>query len=371
MSKLKTKSLEILGTRGVPAAHGGFETFAEHFALHLVKEGWSVTVYCQEKGRGEIYESQWNGVNRVHIPVEKEGAFGTVTFDWLSTRHAAKSPSLKLVLGYNTAIFNVLFRLKGIPHLINMDGLEWKRDKWNVAEKAWLWTNERLGCWFGNHLIADHPQIAKHLETRVNADKITMIPYGSHLVADACVEPIKIMGLKSGGYSVVIARPEPENSIFEIVKAFSAKSRGHKLVVLGSFDPDKNKYHADVLSSASEEVLFPGAIYDSNTLKSLRFYCRLYIHGHTVGGTNPSLVEALGAGSAVLAHDNRFNRWVAGDGAAFFSTEDDCATKLQNLLSDDKTISMMKSFSAERYKSLFTWESVLEDYTTLSERWLP
>lgn len=135
MAKTKIKSLRILGSRGIPAAHGGFETFAEHLSLYLVNRGWRVIVYCQDNAAGPIFEDTWKGVERVHIPVEQDGPKGTIIFDWKATVHAARFSDLCLTLGYNTAIFCTLFRLKGVPNIINMDGIEWKRGKWGLLLK--------------------------------------------------------------------------------------------------------------------------------------------------------------------------------------------------------------------------------------------
>ncbi len=155
--------LHILGTRGLPAAHGGFETFAEQLALHMVGTGWRVTVYCQVGGTGQVFEDEWKGVRRVRIPVATPGAPGTIVFDWKSTLRAMRNKDLVLTLGYNTAIFCALFRMKGIRNIINMDGIEWRRQKWGCVAKAWFWLNYWAGCWLGDHLVADHPEIKKHL----------------------------------------------------------------------------------------------------------------------------------------------------------------------------------------------------------------
>ena len=194
------KTLRILGTRGVPAAHGGFETFAEYLALYLVSHGWRVVVYCQEDGVGPVFEDAWRGVERVHIPISQEGPMGTMVFDWKVKMHAAKFDDLCLTLGYNTAIFCWVLRLKGVRNLINMDGIEWKRQKWGKFAKAWFWLNDWMGCWLGNHLIADHPQIKQHLQTRVRGNKITMIPYGADLVTSVPEEPVRMLGLEPGRF---------------------------------------------------------------------------------------------------------------------------------------------------------------------------
>lgn len=363
--------LSILGIRGVPARHGGFESFAERLALFLVGRGWEVAVYCQESGPGSIHESVWHGVRRIHIPVVGDGAMATVIFDWKVAHHASSQNRLFLTLGYNTALFNLWQRASGQVNLINMDGIEWRREKWGLMAKAWLLLNERAGCRVANHLIADHPGIAAHLTTRVREDKITMIPYGADPICTADAGLLASYGLEPGHFSVIIARPEPENTFLEMVRAFSRRHRGHTLVVLGRFTPDANRYHHEVMAAASDEVIFPGAIYEAPVVQALRFHSRLYLHGHKIGGTNPSLVEALGARCAVLAHDNPFNRWVAGSGAAYFGDEADCAKLLDDLLGDDTTLAGMRSASYTRFQERFTWSRILCEYETLLSHWHP
>lgn len=364
------KTLRILGTRGVPAAHGGFETFAERLALDLVAKDWRVVVYCQDDSTGDIIHDQWQGVERVRIPIAAAGPKGTIAFDWLSTAHAAQHHDLCLTLGYNTAIFCARLRWKGIPNLINMDGIEWSRAKWGPLAKAWFWANERAGCWLGNHLIADHPQIKAHLQTRVCADKITTIAYGAPAVVSAPLEPLQALGLQSGRFLTVIARAEPENSLLEVVQGFCARPRGHQLVVLGNYD-NSNAYHQAVKAAASSEVKFVGAIYDAQVVQALRFHSTAYVHGHQVGGTNPSLVEALGAGNAVLAHDNRFNRWVAGDSAAYFSDAASLSEHLTRLLGDPEKLHELRQNGLQRFQAMFTWDHILKQYQNLLEQHLP
>lgn len=360
------KTVRILGTRGVPAAHGGFETFAERLALYLVEHGWKVTVYCQEDGTGPIFEDTWEGVRRVRIPVNTPGAAGTIVFDWQSTFHAAKEKGLILTLGYNTAVFCALYRLKGLKNVINMDGIEWHRQKWGRVAKTWFWLNDWAGCWLGNHLVADHPEIKKHLATRVREDKITTIPYGSDRLEDADSSMLMRYGVAPGGYAILIARAEPENSILEVVRAWSRKPRGLKLLVLGKYEAG-HAYQRAVMDAASEEVLFPGAIYDKPVVEALRFFSLFYVHGHQVGGTNPSLVEALGAGNAVLAHDNRFNRWVAGSAACYFKDEESCARQIETLVAAPHMLDSQREASRARHAAEFTWDKVLREYELLLE----
>jgi len=364
------KTLRILGTRGVPAAHGGFETFAEQLALYLVQHGWRVIVYCQLDGDGEITEDEWQGVARVNIPVQRGGPVGTIQFDWKATRHASRHSDLCLTLGYNTAIFCSLLRLNGVPNVINMDGIEWSRAKWGPIAKTWFWMNDWMGCWLGNHLVADHPEIALHLQTRASARKITTIAYGADRLSNLPPDPVVALGLVPGQYMTLVARAEPENSILEVVRGFSAAERGIKLAVLGRYE-DGNSYHRAVRAAASGEVVFLGAIYDKPVVHALRLHSAAYIHGHQVGGTNPSLVEALGAGNAVIAHDNRFNRWVAGPGAAYFDGAEGFAAALSDLLGQPGKLAQMRTASLARFEGGLTWPQILNAYEDLLTRWLP
>lgn len=368
--KVFVKKIRILGTRGVPAQHGGFETFAEQLALYLVGRGWDTTVYCQVEGVDKIYEDQWGGIRRVNIGVNSNDAWNTVLFDARCVRHARREHGLLLTLGYNTAIFSLAYFGLGLPHVMNMDGIEWRRDKWTFLQKVWLYFNEWAGCWLADKLIADHPEIGHHLQSRVSAKKISVIPYGSDaLYTEKKVVPSlkELCGKEINRYAMVVARPEPENSILEIVKAFSRRKRYCHLLVVGPYDVKRNSYHRLIQKEASSEVCFIGPIYDKKLLGSLRCSSVLYIHGHTVGGTNPSLVEALGAGNPVLAHDNIYNRWVAGKDAEYFCSIDQCDEKLNELLNSPKKLKSMSLGSIKRYKEKFTWTRVLKQYEELLE----
>jgi glycosyltransferase involved in cell wall biosynthesis len=359
------KAIAIMGIRGVPAAHGGFETFAAQLAPYLVAHGWKVTVYCEEPTRVAPYESEWRGVRRVHIGYGPDRAINSIRFDWACIRHLlqdeARAP-LVLTLGYNTAVFGLRLRLAGIAHVINMDGIEWARSKWGPIAKAWLYLNDWGGCLGATHLMADHPEIARHLETRVDASRISMIPYGTDFVDEADTMPLAALGIEPGRFLTLIARPEPENSVLEIVRAFSAKPRGCKLVVLGRYAPDAFAYHADVMRAASDEVVFPGAIYDAPVLAALRKHGLAYLHGHRVGGTNPSLLEAMGAGNAVIAHDNRFNRWVAQDGALYFADTAGCIDAIDRALADPALCATLGRANREAAAARFGWPLVLSQY---------
>ena len=369
------RKLLILGTRGIPANYGGFETFAQRLALYLVQRGWEVTVYCQVN-TPKLITKQWQGINLVYIPSNSNSALNTVIFDYKSTLHALKEEGIILVLGYNTAIFSILYWLKKRVSIMNMDGMEWWRSKWNLFQKVWLFFNERCGAIFSNHLIADHPQIKKHLTSYVSPKKISVIPYATESVNRLDKNFLKAYRLVPNEYSLVIARPEPENSILEIVSAFSSRKWGQKLVVLGRYLPHKVPYHKEVMDAASDEVIFAGAIYEKEIVDTLRFYARLYIHGHTVGGTNPSLVEALAVGTPILAQDNPFNQWVAGDKAHYFRNQHDCLKELKQLLYNTDELENMRLASKARYweqfseeRDLKTHEKLFLTYVTEAKSW--
>ena len=364
-------TVRVLGTHGVPAGYGGFETAAENIARFLVRRGWRVVVYCQVDGRGPVTDDTWQGIERVHIPVEQPGWRGTSLFDLRSIRHAAAHRDLCLTFGYNTAIFNAAQRLRGIPNVINMDGMEWTRSRWGLTKQGILLANERIACRVGDHLIADHPVINDYLRKHARPSKITTIAYGADPVEDAPTAPLDALGLRSGEFSTVICRPIPENSLLEIVSAFSRRERHHRLVVLGTFEASGDPYHDEILRAASSEVVFPGAIYDPDVVAALRFHSRCYVHGHTVGGTNPSLVEAMAAANPVLAHDNVYNRWVAGDRTRFFSTADELAQLFDELLDDEEELGAMSKSSRERHRAEFTWEHVAGQYERLLRQHLP
>jgi glycosyltransferase involved in cell wall biosynthesis len=362
MASLRPRVL-ILGTRGVPAAHGGFETFAERLSLFLVGHGWDVTVYCQNDVplvTQRFRTDTWRGIRRVSVEVVGSDARATIAFDWHSVRHAASQQGVCLVLGYNTAVFLALLRLRSKRIITNMDGIEWQRPKWSRPVRAWFLLNEWLGAWLSHRLIADHPAIADHLATRRSRRAITTIPYGGNEVRSAPTGPVEAIGLVPRNYLLSIARVEPDNNVLLFVRAFSRKRRGANLVVVGPLE-DRNPYHREVRSAASSEVIFPGAIYDRRTVEALRFHARAYCHGHMVGGTNPSLVESLWCGNAVLAHRNRFNLWTAGPDQFFFADAEECERMIEQILVDDVAVARAHGAARDRAAE-FEWIGVLRRY---------
>jgi glycosyltransferase involved in cell wall biosynthesis len=360
----------ILGTRGVPSKHGGFETFAQDLSLYLAARNHKVTVYCQVESRSEAHEDMWNGVRRILIPAGS-GALGTIIFDWIATWHSSFENGVMLTLGYNTGVFSLLYRLRRIPNVMNMDGIEWKRKKWSLPQRGWLRLNEWVACKAANHLIADNPGIAEHLLSLVPPEKVTMIPYGADSISSSPVEAIERYGLSPKSYCIVIARAEPENSLLEIVRAYSMRHRGMPLIVLGDYAPESNAYQKRVINAAGPEIRFLGAIYDREVVGALSFYAKVYMHGHTVGGTNPSLVTSLAAGNAVIAHDNIYNRWVAGATARYFRGIEDLDSILTELKQEPLKVAEMEEGSRRQHGDLFTQDKVLSAYERLLLEFAP
>ena len=175
--------VNILGTRGLPAAHGGFETFAQHLSLDLMARGWAVHIYCQNNREdsafdGDGSQDEWMGVKRTHFSSRFSGPLGTIDFDLKCVRHVLTQSGVDLVLGYNTAAFSLLQKLKRRRVIMNMDGIEWKRSKWGIGAKSWFFINELIGANISDVPVADHPEIARHIAKR-SLRKVVMIPYGS------------------------------------------------------------------------------------------------------------------------------------------------------------------------------------------------
>ena len=353
--------LLILGTRGVPAAHGGFETFAERLALDLVARGWTVAVYCQRHlsdGRGR-WQDHWRGIERINIAVGGGGPASTLLFDWLCVRDAAARDGVCLVLGYNGAAFLPYLRLRGRPVITNMDGIEWQRPKWGVAARTWFYVNEWVAARASHRLIADHPEIARQLAARHPAASVVTIPYGGDPVTEAAEAPVRALGLVPDRYFLSVSRIEPDNSILPMVRAFCRDGHGFKLVVVGDV---ATAYGRTIREAANGDVLFPGSIYDAAVLRSLRFHARAYLHGHRVGGTNPSLVEALWAGSAVVAHDNPFNRWTAGAAALFFRDADECAARIAAVAHQPERVAELRRHARLEATARFAWSDIVTAY---------
>ena len=362
---MKKHKLLILGTRGIPGSSGGLETFAERLATYLTERGWRVTVYCQSDEEKFSY-SVWEGINLVHVPVPKNNSFWSVLFDFKAAIHAVQQEGLILTLGYNTGIFSLLYSLRHRANITDIRGMEWCRSKWNALEKSWLNINEKFAVLFSNYLIVDHPQIEYYLHTEVKTDKpIAVISHSTNEINEADEALLKGYNLMPKCYALAIIEPESENSVLEIVSAFSRRKRNISLVIVGKCLSEESNYHKQIVESASDEVMFVGEICDKEVFQSLRYHTCLYFHGHQVGETNSSLIEAMSAGNPILAHKNQFNSWVVGDSAVYFKDESDCDRNLTQLLADRQQLEKMSKNSLERYYAEFADDKDLEAYENL------
>ena len=360
------KNLVVLGSRGIPNNHGGFETFCEELALYFNKK-YNVIVYCQILGKGDKVIKKWKNITLINIYTKSFSAKQTIIFDFKSVIHSLQFDGIFLVLGYNTAIFNIIHRFFNKKIIFNMDGMEWKRKKWNFLQKVWLYINQYIAILISNIIIADHPLIYNYFLSRTSESKLLTIPYGAHIY--------KFRNNKNNyssnktKYYLVLARVEPENQIYEILQAFLNSNKKYSIFIVGTIDIN-NEYHKKILniSSSSKKIHFLGPVYNKKKLYFLRKNSLLYIHGHTVGGTNPSLVEAMASGCAIVAHDNVFNRGVLGSKGLYFKNTNDLKLIFENYSTQEKSIEDLRRHCFNRYKKMFTWELVLKEYEKLFKK---
>lgn len=318
----------IIGTRGIPNKYGGYEQFAEYAAPELVKRGHEVTVYNSSL---HGYEgSQWNGVQIItKTDIEnKIGTAGQFFYDLNCILDSRKRDyDIILQLGYtSSSIWSFLFPKKSIV-VTNMDGLEWKRSKYSPAAQRFLKKAEKWAALKSDFLIADSLGIKSYLKSKYSKES-EYIAYGAQVVKKANDYYLKEKSLQPYNYNLVIARLEPENNVELIIKGYIESNYPKPLVIIGGI---QNKYGKYLQSEyASENVQFLGAIYDIDLLNSLRYYSNIYFHGHSVGGTNPSLLEAMASSALIAAHDNIFNKSILGNDAFYFSTKNDVKDLLQN-----------------------------------------
>ena len=355
----------IISVRGIPNRYGGFERLVEVLAPHLVSTGRRVTVFC-EADAPDIRNDQWRGVERHFIRRRLPGPMGTIAYD-VESMIKVKPGSVALVFGYGTAILHgALLSGRGIPHCVNMDGIEWMRAKWSPAARKWLKINELKAAKYGDVLISDHPEIANSLQQRFGVPS-EMVAYGVDIKTDAGTSDARhpILDAFAGRpFHLIIARPEPENQIRLLLEGWRASGGGTPVIIVGNFE--STDYGRQLMSDFSE-AHFAGPIYDAAVLDALRARASCYLHGHSVGGTNPSLIEAMAAGALVVAHDNVFNRWVLGDGGLFFEDAEQLGALMRGLPAAAEREGMIANAHA-RCREDFMWPQILERYTDIVER---
>lgn len=355
-------NIAILGTRGIPAQYGGFETFTEELAERLVKNGVSVTVYCISGGLNG--PDKYKSIRLVYIASPRFGPLTTVLFDLRCLWNARKGFEVVYMLGYGGAAFCFLPSLWGTTVWINMDGIEWARAKWGRIAKVYFKIMEAIAMRVADRVIADADSVKELLYHRHRASTpCSVIPYGATIVDDA---PDKAVldehGLERDRYYLIVCRLEPENHVMEILTGFVRSTSQFPLVVVGDHRSG-TKYVKKMLDIFDSRIRFVGTIYDQEMLRALRYHCKAYFHGHSVGGTNPSLLEALGCGNIVIAHDNPFNHEVAQDAAFYFKSSDAIPQYISEIESmDEHQLNERRQRSKQRIHDHYTWESVVEKY---------
>jgi len=359
------KRLAILGTRGVPARYGGFETFAEELGTRLAERGIEVTVFCERVSEAPE-PSKFRGIDLEYVRTPRLGPLTTIIFDLTILWRARKGFDVVYMLGYGASLFCFIPRLYGTEVWINMDGLEWRRSKWSWPARTYLRVMEMIATWTPSRIIADADAIRSHLESRYGRLlNCSVIPYGAAVVTATPSEDLLAeWGLKAGEYFIVVCRLEPENHVLDILEGYATSSSRYSLVVLGDHKLD-TPYVKRLRSVADPRVRLIGTVYDKARLIALRFHARGYFHGHSVGGTNPSLLEAMASGNAVIAHDNVFNREVAADAALYFSNAEDIPGILEILETDSGRLQRMRAVARHRIESIYNWQAITDRYQQL------
>jgi len=356
--------IAILGSRGIPAQFGGFETVAEELTTRLVETGFDITVFCH--GSQTYKEPLYKGVRLVHINTPSIKGMRTVWFDTMSLLRALLGHyDVIYWVGYNAAFLFPFVRLSGANLWVNMDGLGWKRAKWNRSARLYLRAMEWLAAKVATGLIADSDRIADYLESTYGVrDKTKMIPYGAYLVESSPgSEILNDFSVKPDDYYLIVCRLEPENHVLEILQGFVSSNTTKKLIVVG----DRNSgtaYVCRLLDAQDERIRFVGTIFDEATLTTLRYHCAAYLHGHSVGGTNPSLLEAMACGNFVIAHDNVFNREVTNEQAWFFRGATDIAD-LIGTLEREGTPEGASERSRDVVRQTYSWSRIAGLYDSM------
>ncbi len=355
----------LVGTRGVPARYGGFETCVEEVGARLVARGHDVTVYCRTR-TGEPAPAEYLGMTLVHLPALRRRSLETLSHSGLSVAHLARHRTdAAVVFNSANAPWLPVLLSAGIPVATHVDGLEWRRAKWGSAGRRYYRLAERLAVRWSDALIADAGGIQDYYRECHGIDT-DLIAYGAPTTRGATADRIAELGLEPAGYHLVVARFEPENQVDVIVSGFSRSRATLPLVVVGSA-PYADEYTRKVHGLADDRVRFLGAVWDQELLDELYANALSYLHGHSVGGTNPSLLRALGAGTATTAFDVVFNREVLADAGLYFTTATDLAGAIEST-EVDVTDTQRRAVLAAQRAELYDWDDVTLRYEALLER---
>jgi glycosyltransferase involved in cell wall biosynthesis len=366
--------IAITGTRGIPNRYGGFERFAEKLSTGLSDAGHEVLVYnphYHPSNRGV-----WSGVNiRVKRSYEKIlGAGGNLFYDLICLRDAIRMDAdIILECGYASAApwYPVLNR-KGTKLVTHMDGMEWQREKWGRWNRKTFRRAEWLAVKYSDAIVCDHPRIADYYLERYSV-RPDMIPFGADIRKDWDVAILADpgvsgnLGFNPGSYYLLVARMEPENNLRMVIEGYLASGSLVFLVIIGDYS---GKYGQALVKEfgSHERIRFIGGLYNEDLLDHLRHFSKAVFHGHSVGGTNPSLLEAMAAGALVIAHDNAYNRWVLGGNAAYFNSSAQISEILSGINEMEHSQGEMIRANLERIRTEFQWDSVILQYSKLFEK---
>jgi glycosyltransferase involved in cell wall biosynthesis len=361
--------IAVIGTRGIPACYGGFETFAEELATRLVTRGHSVTVY----GRSNIItykEKTYKGVDLVVLPTISHKYLDTIFHTFLSLLHAATGNfSIILLCNAANSPFSFIPRLKGAKVVVNVDGIERKRAKWNALGRLWY----RLGEWcstvFPNTTVADARTIQQYYFTTFSKQTV-FIPYGASTEKVCSTEILKHYDLVPGEYILYVSRLEPENNAHLVIGAFEKIKTDLKLVIVGDA-PYSSAYISNLKSTHDSRIIFTGYVFGKG-YKEFQSHAYCYVHATSVGGTHPALIEAMGFGNCVIANGTPENKEVVRDAAIVFeeNSENDLAEKLHLVVNRQIDLDEYKKRAVAVVKKNYSWEAVTDAYESLFHRCL-
>jgi glycosyltransferase involved in cell wall biosynthesis len=353
-------NIAILGTRGVPNYYGGFEQFAAYLSKGLVEKGHQITVY---NSHNHPYQGkEWHGVKIIHCKdlEYRMGTAGQFIYDLNCIIDARKRKyDIILQLGYtSSSVWGWLMPMKTTVVTTNMDGLEWKRTKYNKHVQRFLKYAETLAVKYSHHLIADSLGIQSYLRHKYSKPSL-FIPYGADLFREADINFLATYRVLPFQYNMLIARMEPENNIEMILDGVVESGSEQPFLVVGKTDTPFGK-HMQHKFKAYNHIRFIGGIFDMAVLNNLRYFANLYFHGHTVGGTNPSLLEAMASNSLICAHDNIFNKSILGEDAFYFKNYKGVAKLLASKDKKDHQDYLLANEGKIKHK--YSWEMIVHQY---------
>ncbi len=354
--------IALLGTRGIPANYGGFETFAEELSTRLAARGHQVTVYCRQRHSAPEYR----GVRLQYLPTVRHKYLDTVAHTFVSTLHLlAHRTDVALYCNAANALFTPWPRLLGVPTALNVDGIERKREKWNRLARGWYLVSEWLSTFCPAAMITDARAIRDYYRERFGKES-QFIPYGAEVGRVTETSLVEKLGLEPGRYFLYVSRMEPENRALEVREAFETIRTPYRLALIGDA-PYSREYIRRVRETQDPRVLIPGAIYGEG-YRQLGSHCFAYIHATEVGGTHPALIEAMGRGALVLYRNTPENAEAAGDAGIPFEPEE-LAQKLQRVLDMPETArEALRQKAMERVRERYSWDAVTGAYEDLLTR---